>query len=51
MAKYFDPKCEDLARSFLADAPELDANKLAPILASYIQETIEDFIAGEQVQS
>lgn len=47
----FDPKCEDLARSFLSDNPELDADKLAPILAAHIQETVEDFMAGEQVQA
>ena len=47
----FDPKCEDLARSFLSDHPELDAEKLAPILAAQLQEAVEDFIAGEQVQS
>lgn len=46
----FDPKVFDLARSFLSDT-ELDAEKLAPILAAQIQETVEDFIAGEQVQA
>jgi hypothetical protein len=45
----FDPKCLDLAQSFLSDVPELDAEKLAPVLAQHIQETIEEFIEGEQV--
>ena len=44
----FDPKCLDLAQSFLSDVPELDAEKLAPVLAQHIQETIEEFIEGEQ---
>ena len=42
----FDPKCLDLAQSFLSDVPELDAEKLAPVLAQHIQETIEEFIEG-----
>ena len=40
----FDPKCFDLARSFLSDNPELDAEKLAPFLAARIQETIDEYI-------
>jgi hypothetical protein len=44
----FDPKCLDLAQSFLSDIPELDAEKLAPVLARHIQETIEEFIEDAQ---
>jgi hypothetical protein len=45
----FDPKCLDLAQNFLSDVPELDAAKLAPVLAQHIQDTIEEFIASERL--
>lgn len=49
MTQTYDSKCEDLARASLAVCPELDANKLAPILSAEIQQTIEDFIEGERM--
>jgi hypothetical protein len=42
---YYDPKCEELARHFLADAPEhTDAEALE--LAGAIQQAIEDWWAA-----
>ena len=38
----YDPRCEDLARHFLADEPELEG--LVPVLAQEIQESIEIWI-------
>lgn len=48
MTKLYDPKCEDLARIFLSDSPELDMEKLAPVLAAEISETIANFIEAEK---
>lgn len=35
----YDPHCEDLARLFLAENPDLEA--LAPVLAQEIQDSID----------
>jgi hypothetical protein len=35
----YDAKCEEVARHFLADHPEVD--ELAPVLAQEIQDSIE----------
>lgn len=49
MTKTYDPKCEDLARTFLTDSPELDINKLAPLLALEIQGVIDGFLEEAKV--
>jgi hypothetical protein len=41
----YDPKCEELARDFLADWPGIDADRHAPILAQEIQNAIESYIS------
>ncbi len=42
--KLHDPACYDLARGFLGD---LASERLASELAQHIQDTVEDWIAGE----
>ncbi len=46
----YDPKCEVLARQFLADE-DCPIDILAPKLAQEIQDTIEGFIASENQRS
>ena len=42
----YDPKCEELGRLFLGDAPSALTDENARELAQQIQDTIEAFIAA-----
>lgn len=48
MAHGYDPKCYDLAKSFLSDEPTINNAANANRLAQEIQDTIENFI-GDKV--
>ena len=40
----YDPKCYNLAKSFLEDHPEKDTEENRAMLAQHIQEQIEEMI-------
>ena len=42
--KTYDPKCHELAASFLSDEPDLNTEAAKVTLASTIQQAIEDEI-------
>lgn len=46
--KTYDPRCWDLAETFLHDTPHLWNYARTDALAKLIQQTVEDFIADEQ---
>ncbi len=44
----YDPKCLDLATTFLEDHPKLNTEKNRDALAQEIQRAIEDWISYEE---
>lgn len=47
-AKTYDPRCLDLAQTFLEDEPVLDTVTRRAELAALIQMTIEDWLESER---